>query len=335
MTSVVLELLYANQDQLVGYLGIPGSERARYIESATGDSQSGRALKQQQLTDLLEARLNDHAVDPVRELQVELLGGRLEVGQVVSIDQDFYFRRNSDNQSIQMHARLNTDRAVKLEALLSSTRFPFASTSQHLSGRSRVFCVATVTAMEPDLVRLRPQFIGCRSWGSRVPGTTGGNEITREVHPQSIDQFAMVDWGTAATRPQLRAIACMLESDVKRHFSEILGHPFDEHDWGGERADLNIDNVLVRGAQTSSAWLLKGRSVQRTMQIADLGANGDQIERLTTTPAELLVVQHNQLISAAVKNMLAAFAYDMRNPRRYMLVDGNLTAMIFRDCDRI
>lgn len=67
------------------------------------------------------------------------------------------------------------------------------------------------------------------------------------------------------------------------------------------------------------------------MKISHLGSNGDQIERLTTEPAELIVVQHNNSITAPVTNLARAFANDMRNPRRYMIMDGQLTAMILRD----
>lgn len=335
MTTVVLELLYANQDQLVGYLRIPQQQRQRYLEDPNGDSQTSRASKQQGLTALLETRLNEAGSDQPGELQTELLAGRLHAGQVVSIEQDFYFRNDRSAGTVLMHGKLNTDRAIKLEATLSTSRFPFSSTREHLSGQSHIYSLATITSIEPGLIKIRPQFVGWRNWDSSAPGQGGGNSDSRQVHPQHIDQFAQVDWGRGASSRELQTVKGMPEDTVKTYLAEIIGHPFEERDWGGERSDLNIDNLLVHGVQTSSAWLLKGRSVQRTMQIADLGANGDQVERLTTTGAELLVVQHNQLISAPVKNLLAAFAFDMRNPRQYMLIDGNITAMIFRDYQKI
>jgi hypothetical protein len=48
----------------------------------------------------------------------------------------------------------------------------------------------------------------------------------------------------------------------------------------------------------------------------------------------LIVVQHNDFITAPVINW-HAFANDMRNPRRYMIMDGHLIAMIFRDHDAL
>jgi hypothetical protein len=66
------------------------------------------------------------------------------------------------------------------------------------------------------------------------------------------------------------------------------------------------------------------------MTIATLGKNGDQIDRLAQTAADLIVVQHCHSITAPVVNMLKAYASDPRNPRRYMTIDGYDTLRILR-----
>jgi hypothetical protein len=66
------------------------------------------------------------------------------------------------------------------------------------------------------------------------------------------------------------------------------------------------------------------------MTIADLGKNGDQIDRLAQTAADLIVVQRCHSITAPVVNMLKAYASDPRNPRRYMIIDGYQSVMILR-----
>jgi hypothetical protein len=58
------------------------------------------------------------------------------------------------------------------------------------------------------------------------------------------------------------------------------------------------------------------------MTIAMLGKNGDQIERLARTSAELLVVQHCHEIRPEVFSMLRSVASNFRDIRRYMLIDG-------------
>jgi len=66
------------------------------------------------------------------------------------------------------------------------------------------------------------------------------------------------------------------------------------------------------------------------MTIASLGKNGDQIDRLAQTAADLMVVQHCHTITAPVVNMLKAYASNFRDPKRYMLIDGLDTIRILR-----
>jgi hypothetical protein len=58
------------------------------------------------------------------------------------------------------------------------------------------------------------------------------------------------------------------------------------------------------------------------MTIAMLGKNGDQLQRLASSPAEVLVVQHCHEIRPEVISMLQSLASDMRNIRRFMVIDG-------------
>lgn len=326
MPTPRLELLYANQDALISVLGVPAHEQARYLDSDT--SLRERATKQQALTTRLEERLEELAPS---ELQRVVLSGSQSVGQLVALEQAFYFKRDRRTGTITMRAKLNTDESVEVSAVLDSSRFPFASTSEHLSRRNHVFVIGSISRIDGSKVALRPAFIGWRTWGPSRQGLSGGDWASRRIHPQSVDQFANVDWSAHLTAAETRVMESMRESDIKERLAEILGFPFVEMDWGGERSDMLTNNLLVDGVQCSSSWLLKGRSVQRKMQIADLGANGDQIERLTTDASDVIVVQHNRAITAAVVNMAAAFAYDMRNPRRYMILDGMATAMVLRD----
>ena len=70
----------------------------------------------------------------------------------------------------------------------------------------------------------------------------------------------------------------------------------------------------------SSAWLFKGPGFPRAMTIAALGKNGDQIDRLFTESAELLVLQHCHEITPAVAGMMDAYAHDRPRGVRRALV---------------
>ncbi|WP_024287145.1 hypothetical protein [Cellulomonas sp. KRMCY2] len=325
MQEVRLTLIFANQDGLVDLLGLRPVDRARFLP-ATGDTQTDRAVKQHGLTDRLQQLLR---TDPPAELQRLLLTSLPFGGQLVAVEQAFYFRRRSSNDFVDFHAQLNTDKQWRLEGVVDTSRFPFSSTSEHLRKRNNVLMVAIVSDVQDQTIRLRPLFIGHRSWLEETAGLWTPDE--RRVHVQQVDQFSEVDWAHGVSRDDATKVNNMREDVVKDALAAIIGSPFVPKDWGGERSDLSTNNLLVSGQQTSAAWLLKGRSVKGTMQIAHLGKNGDQIERLATEPVELLVVQHNDAISAPVVHMAETFAYDMRNPRRFMIMDGLATAMILRD----
>lgn len=117
---------------------------------------------------------------------------------------------------------------------------------------------------------------------------------------------------------------------VKRAFARVIGESYVPKDWGGERSDLYTSRVFARGRQMSAAWLFKGPGHPRAMDVKALGKNGDQIDRLFTEPAELLVLQHCHQIKPSVVNMMDAYAHDVRRPRSYMIIDGADTGRILR-----
>ncbi len=71
------------------------------------------------------------------------------------------------------------------------------------------------------------------------------------------------------------------------------------------------------------------------MTIADLGQNGDQIDRLFRETADLLILQHCHLIRAEVRNMMETYASNFRQLRRYSIFDGPTTWQILKAYGRI
>jgi hypothetical protein len=57
---------------------------------------------------------------------------------------------------------------------------------------------------------------------------------------------------------------------------------------------------------------------------------------LSSEPAELLILQHYHQITTSVISMMEACAHDLRNPRKYMIIDGAHTSRILksRGCSR-
>ena len=96
-----------------------------------------------------------------------------------------------------------------------------------------------------------------------------------------------------------------------------------EKDWGGEQSELFSAHVHLGGRRVTGAFVLKGPADFRPMRLKHLGANADQIVRLSHEPAELLVVQHSHEIGTDVRETLRAFANGLGPVRRrYCLIDG-------------
>lgn len=119
------------------------------------------------------------------------------------------------------------------------------------------------------------------------------------------------------------------EAQIKHRFCDILGE-LPTKDWGGELADHYSASVRLFSKLVTAAFLFKGPSQFREMKPRMLGKNADQIFRLTSTTADLLVVQHCHDIGVEVRETLRSFAVAAHRPRRYCLIDGRDTYRIFK-----
>src|SRR5262249_33068164 len=133
-------------------------------------------------------------------------------------------------------------------------------------------------------------------------------------------------WSKRALEP-LRAIP---EVEIKNAFAEIVGEPMAPKDWGGERSDLFSSRVILDGNRISSAFVFKGPAQFKPMTLAQLGKNGDQIDRLFSEPADLLVLQHCHEITQPVRATMRAYAQQMGNLRLFCLIDGYDTVRLLR-----
>lgn len=82
------------------------------------------------------------------------------------------------------------------------------------------------------------------------------------------------------------------EDDVKAAINRILSEPFTTAHSPAELSDIFTSATELAGNRIPGGFLLKGPGLGRkTMRVADLGSNGNQIIKLTRSEAELLVVQ--------------------------------------------
>ncbi len=144
----------------------------------------------------------------------------------------------------------------------------------------------------------------------------------QRVHPRHVDQWAHVDWDMDVSGEQLARLRTVPERQVKEILAASIREPVVPADWGGESNDLYTSRLLVDGRQHSAAFLLKGPARFSPMTIAHLGKNGDQLTRLATSPAEVLVLQHCHHIRPEVVSYLQDVCSNFRHVRRYLVLDG-------------
>jgi hypothetical protein len=156
-----------------------------------------------------------------------------------------------------------------------------------------------------------------------------------ECHVDSIDSFSAVrNIPPVNNRRDLEPLKAIPEQAIKTAFAEIVGELVVPNDWSGERSDLFSDRVVLNGSRISTAFAFKGPAQFRPMAMAQLGKNGDQIDRLFSEPADLLVLQHCHEITTPVRAAMRAYAQQMGKPRLFCLIDGYDTIRLLRAYDK-
>ena len=124
----------------------------------------------------------------------------------------------------------------------------------------------------------------------------------------------------------------MLERDFNNGVRKVIKDKWEQLDWGGETDDLYTTRLLIKNNRIPSAFAFKGRGTKGILVPGKMGKNGDQIQRLFRSPAELFVVQYQGPIAETVIEQMKAFAeiksVHSDKPIYYMIIDG-------QDSDRL
>ncbi|MDP1750536.1 MAG: hypothetical protein Q8L22_13840, partial [Reyranella sp.] len=122
-----------------------------------------------------------------------------------------------------------------------------------------------------------------------------------EITCDDLDQFKAVKKVKSA--PFIR----MSERKFKDGIQKLLGERGKFPDWGGEPNDL-FTKALFRGKRVSIAFAFKGPGMQGVLTPGKLGKNGDQIQRLFRSPADIFIVQYYGQIAESVLDQMKAWA---------------------------
>lgn len=153
---------------------------------------------------------------------------------------------------------------------------------------------------------------------------------------QSIDSFARV---RNFNSEQVQGFLCngflnVSEQRIKEALLQIIGQSYVQKDWGGESEDIYSPLILLNGTRVQTSMILKGNGTIRSNEthLGDLGANGDQLERMMrTTSSKLYIVQSVKPLGQDIINSIEAFIDQQRsrgNHCYYCAIDGQDTAML-------
>jgi DNA-binding transcriptional regulator GbsR (MarR family) len=98
------------------------------------------------------------------------------------------------------------------------------------------------------------------------------------------------------------------EKKFKHGVRRILKEPGKFTDWGGERNDLYSTRVRIAGKRHAAAFAFKGPGQQGKLVPGKMGKNGDQIQRLFQSVAEVFFVQYWREIDESVIEQMNALA---------------------------
>lgn len=144
-----------------------------------------------------------------------------------------------------------------------------------------------------------------------------------QVTCDDLDQFSKVKKVKSAVKQVIS------EKAFKDGVARLIGEKGTFQDWGGEKNDLYTTRLKFKGQRRAVAFAFKGPGMRGTLTPKKLGRNGDQIQRLFLSPAEIFIVQYHSQIDQSVIEQMVAFATmnSVRESKRiwYGVIDGDDT----------
>ncbi|RIV80359.1 hypothetical protein D2V04_03465 [Pelagerythrobacter aerophilus] len=217
---------------------------------------------------------------------------------------------------------------IEIAGILSNEHLYSDTSATILSGKRRMLLCARFERRE-NCIEAHPIIIGDLVDANDSMLGQSLKSLVR-IYPEHIDAFAAIRGQARANAAAVKALKEMSEEEVKKAIAAIVGEPFIPKDWGGEKSDLQTNQLSVRGRPCSAAFIFKGPAVRGELHPGKMGKNGDQLVRAFDEPVEVVIVQHCDKIANSVVRLAEALAYDPHQPRHYCILDGADTARLLR-----
>lgn len=124
----------------------------------------------------------------------------------------------------------------------------------------------------------------------------------KQIHIDDIDSFSKVK------KIHVSTTAPIYEHEMKNILKKIFGENGQFTDWGGETDDLFSTRMKLNGKRISVALALKGKATKGILTPKKMGKNGDQIQRLFKSPAQVFLVQYGRQIAESVLDQMKTHA---------------------------
>jgi hypothetical protein len=129
-----------------------------------------------------------------------------------------------------------------------------------------------------------------------------------EVSVDQVDEFARVR--KIKNVPRNLNPSRLPEEKFKLAICALLKEQGEFKDHGGELFDLFTTNLRLSGKRHSSAFALKGPAKTGKLTPGKMGKNGDQIQRLVDSGAQVVFIQYEGQIDQSVHRQLKSLCRD-------------------------
>lgn len=151
--------------------------------------------------------------------------------------------------------------------------------------------------------------------------TAPADNKVKTITIEDVDSFARVKKLKGNFNP-----VAIPEAQFKRGVRKIIGEPFDQPDWGGEKGDLHTTRVRMKGKRVPAAFAFKGPGVTGVLTPRKMGKRGDQIANLFEADAQVFFVQYWDRVDPVMSTHMRAFAEYKAGARGttiwYGVIDG-------------
>ncbi len=242
-----LEAFFLNKRLLLAIAGDSSRERIKRLSAQTGESPLAALLVDAGFADAAVQAIDDSAVRPLRWL---LLHGDAKPGVLTWEEAAFYFQSQEAFRSFEKGDRSARGRfhtaLDEFEVTLQGSFSPehvigAASAPGHLQGKQNRFVLGYIDSIADHVVDVRPLLIGRRLLTGDFAAPLARSLW---VAPQRIHQFSKLD----SVKPRdvdASVLEHIPERAIKDWFAEIIGEPYVEKDWGGEKSDLWTSRLTI------------------------------------------------------------------------------------------